>query len=191
MGQALSRQQPAVVLRSHFNHLRALLAVAMVTLVGLTAAVAILATEDEVRSASRTSTAAPLGTTRYDGGTKGGSRGILPAQQRGMPYDGDPGIFGPRPHAPYNGDPGIFGPRPRTRFNGDPGIFGPPPSTPHDREWSIFPAVPANVGSATGTKGEAGTAAAIGQSRARTEFGGSKASEDGSSAEQHMSGAGP
>jgi hypothetical protein len=50
MGQAIPSQRPAVVLRSHFNYLRALLAVATVALVGLTAAVVILATEDEVDS---------------------------------------------------------------------------------------------------------------------------------------------
>jgi hypothetical protein len=48
MGQAIPRQHPAVVLRSHFNQLRTLLAVAMVAVVGLTIAVVILATDDEV-----------------------------------------------------------------------------------------------------------------------------------------------
>jgi hypothetical protein len=48
MGEAIPRQHPAVVLRSHFNHLRALLAVAMIAVVGLTAAVVILATDDEI-----------------------------------------------------------------------------------------------------------------------------------------------
>jgi hypothetical protein len=47
MGQAIPRQHPAVVLRSHFNQIRALLAVAMVAVVGLTAAVVILATDDD------------------------------------------------------------------------------------------------------------------------------------------------
>jgi hypothetical protein len=47
MGQAIPRQHPAVVLRSHFNQLRALLAVAIVAVVGLTAAVVILATNDD------------------------------------------------------------------------------------------------------------------------------------------------
>jgi hypothetical protein len=48
MGQAIPRQHPAVVLRSQFNQLRTLLAVAMVAVVGLTIAVVILATDDEV-----------------------------------------------------------------------------------------------------------------------------------------------
>jgi hypothetical protein len=53
MDQAIPRQHPAVVLRSHFNQLRALLAVAMVAIVALTVAVVILATDsDEVASTS-------------------------------------------------------------------------------------------------------------------------------------------
>jgi hypothetical protein len=63
MGQAITRQHPAVVLRSHFNRLRALLAVAMVAVVGLTAAVVILATDsDQVES---TSAARPIESINY------------------------------------------------------------------------------------------------------------------------------
>ena len=47
MGQAIPTQHPAVVLRSHYNHLRTLLAVAMIAIAGLTAAVVIVATNDE------------------------------------------------------------------------------------------------------------------------------------------------
>jgi hypothetical protein len=47
MGQAVPRQHPAVVLRSQYRQLRALLAVAMIAVVGLTAAVVILATNDD------------------------------------------------------------------------------------------------------------------------------------------------
>ena len=46
MAQAIPTQHPAVVLRSHYNHLRALLAVAIMAIGGLTAAVVILATND-------------------------------------------------------------------------------------------------------------------------------------------------
>jgi hypothetical protein len=53
MGQAVPRQQPAVVLRTHFNQLRALLAVALIAVAGLTVAVVILANDsDQVGSAS-------------------------------------------------------------------------------------------------------------------------------------------
>ena len=44
MGNAIPARHPAVVLRSHYRQLRALLAIAMVAVVGLTAAVVILAT---------------------------------------------------------------------------------------------------------------------------------------------------
>ena len=47
MAQAIPTQHPAVVLRSHYNHLRALLAVAIIAVAGLTAAVVILATNDK------------------------------------------------------------------------------------------------------------------------------------------------
>ncbi len=47
MGQVVPTQHPAVVLRSHYNHLRALLAAAMIAVAGLTAAVVIVATSDE------------------------------------------------------------------------------------------------------------------------------------------------
>jgi hypothetical protein len=101
MGQAIPRQHPAVVLRSHFNHLRALLAVAMVAVVGLTAAVVILATDDDrdTSAGPTTQVSAPSanGTTRYDGGPEEGTRGgAVPARQPnvdaspGARYDGGP-----------------------------------------------------------------------------------------------------
>ena len=52
MDQAIPTQHPAVVLRSHYNHLRALLAAALIALVGLTVAVVILATNDDGASTS-------------------------------------------------------------------------------------------------------------------------------------------
>jgi hypothetical protein len=58
MGHAIPRQQPAVVLRSDFNKLRALLAIALLAVAGLTVAVVILANDsDQVGS---TSAAAPV-----------------------------------------------------------------------------------------------------------------------------------
>ena len=47
MGQAIPRQNPAVVLRSHYRQLRALLALALVIVVGLSVALVIVATDDE------------------------------------------------------------------------------------------------------------------------------------------------
>ena len=45
MGQTIPRQHPAVVLRSRYNRLRALLAVTLIALAGVTAAVVLLAAE--------------------------------------------------------------------------------------------------------------------------------------------------
>jgi hypothetical protein len=52
MAQAIPAQHPAVVLRSHYNHLRALLAVAIIAIAGLSAAVVILATNDQTTTSS-------------------------------------------------------------------------------------------------------------------------------------------
>ena len=117
MGQAIPTRQSTVVLRSHFNHLRALLAVALIAVAGLTVAVVILATDsNEVSSTSSArpiesinygsgvvnpSTGYPSATirpdspgTRYDGGPEEGSRGVVPAPQSSVapttPYDGGP-----------------------------------------------------------------------------------------------------
>jgi hypothetical protein len=47
MGHAIPKQHPAVVLRSHYNLVRALLGVAMVGLVGLAIALVIVANDDD------------------------------------------------------------------------------------------------------------------------------------------------
>lgn len=47
MGQAIPRQHPAVVLRSHYRQLKMLLTITMIAVVGLSVAVAILATDNE------------------------------------------------------------------------------------------------------------------------------------------------
>jgi hypothetical protein len=186
MAQAIPRQQPAVVLRSHVNHLRAALAVATVALVGLTAAVAILATEDvDTRGSSENPLTAlapkerhrveALSSLSWGRLAAAFGRGAVSAPLPPTPFDGDPGIFGTPPRMPFDGDPGIFGRPPARQFHGDPGILRPPP----------------DPGFATETKVEAGTAGAIGQSSVVTKFRGSKASEDGTSAGQPLSAARP
>jgi hypothetical protein len=47
MGHAIPKQHPAVVLRSHYNLVRALLGVAMIALVGLVIALVIVANDDD------------------------------------------------------------------------------------------------------------------------------------------------
>ena len=104
MGQPIPKQHPAVVLRAHFNAVRALLAIAMVAVIGLAAAVVILANDDESVSGSAPSVQSaqpqtlPQG-TRFDGGPDEGTRGpqAYPAAP-GTRFDGGPdeGTRGPR-----------------------------------------------------------------------------------------------
>ena len=54
MSETIPGQHPAVVLRSHYRHLRALLVIAMVAVVGLSAAVVILASDDAGRARGAT-----------------------------------------------------------------------------------------------------------------------------------------
>jgi len=135
MGQAIPTQHPAVVLRSHFKQVRALLAVAMIAIVGLTVAVAILANDtDQVSDTSSATSLQPLnyggfspatgrpdaapmpqqsqpGSARYDGGPEEGTRGIVAPQAPSGRYDGGPeegtrGIVAPAQASPrYDGGP--------------------------------------------------------------------------------------
>ena len=98
MSQAISTKHPAVVLRSHYVQLRALLAIAMIAVVGLTVAVVILATNPYGGGATSARSAAPVITpaqtapgTRYDGGPEEGTRGLSVAPSSpGTRYDGGP-----------------------------------------------------------------------------------------------------
>ena len=140
MGQTVPSQHPAVVLRSHFNQLRALLAVALIAVIGLTVAVVILASDEDQTGGS--SAAAPIGHlnnggfnpstgrpystplpkrdaqtpitgTRYDGGPDEGTRGPLKDHSKNPAtgdYDNSPA---PPPSTRYDGGPeeGTRGPR--------------------------------------------------------------------------------
>jgi hypothetical protein len=120
MGQAIPSQHPAVVLRSHYTHLRALLAIAMIAVIGLSVAVVIPATNDgpsrgatpatavrgesapteyQVPSHARNHGGAPVpdlrvaplpNGERYDGGPDEGTRGIVATQPPNIRYDGGP-----------------------------------------------------------------------------------------------------
>ena len=59
MSQTVPTQHPAVVLRSHYRQLCALLAIAMVAVVGLAAAVVILAGDDAANTRAATPVSAP------------------------------------------------------------------------------------------------------------------------------------
>jgi hypothetical protein len=100
MGKAISSQHPAVVLRSHYARVRNLLAVAMIAIVGLSAAVVVIATDDDPvqSSGGSASVSAPTPSgTRYDGGPEEGTRGAVSAQSPSIRSDGGPeeGTRGP------------------------------------------------------------------------------------------------
>src|SRR5438309_2283038 len=76
MSQAIPTQHPAVVLRSHYVHLRALLAVATIAIVGLTIAVVVLAaTTNGARIATPSVRVSPP-TATADSGARLDHRGI-------------------------------------------------------------------------------------------------------------------
>jgi hypothetical protein len=142
MDKAISTQHPAVVLRSQFRLVRALLVVALIAVAGLSAAVVIVANDnDEIGGTSSASQAealnyggfnpatgrpetAPLpqgeaqataGTTRYDGGPEEGSRG--PAKDYAQnSATGDVAPTSSQPGTRYDGGPeeGSRGPGPST-----------------------------------------------------------------------------
>jgi hypothetical protein len=127
MGKAIPAQHPAVVLRSHYRQLRALLAIAMIAVVGLTAAVVILATNDDrdtsAGSATQVSAPAPTGDTRYDGGPEEGTRGVVATRQPGVRYDGGPeeGTAAlTQRSAPATFDPNSIKSPPGARYDGGP-----------------------------------------------------------------------
>jgi len=86
MGQPIPAQHPSVVLRSHFQLVKALLAIAMAAVIGLTAAVVILANDDDQLDVSSKATPAAQAPqtapgTRFDGGPEEGTRGAIATPQ--------------------------------------------------------------------------------------------------------------
>ena len=151
MGQAIPRQQPAVVLRSQFNQLRALLVIALLAVAGLTVAVVILANDsDEIASTS----SAPSGSINYGAG----STYVNPST--GFPTAALPQLEQTL----------------RDRLNGIRYDGGPEEGTQN-----VAPAPQASASSAVESKHEAATAAAIGQANDGTALRGSKASQYGTS----------
>ncbi len=92
MDYSIPRQQPAVVLRAHFNWLCALLAIALICVGGLTAAVGIVASgsADHAASARGGPPAQPS-----NGSDDDLTRGPLPAQLQKSNYE--EGARGPLP----------------------------------------------------------------------------------------------
>ena len=92
MSPTVPEQHPAVVLRSHYEHLRGLLAITVIALVAMAVAVVILASAGTSTPKSSADTApGATGTIRYDGGPEEGTRG--PVASPNVPttrYDGGP-----------------------------------------------------------------------------------------------------
>jgi hypothetical protein len=127
MGKAIPTQHPAVVLRSHYNMLRGLLAIAMIAVVGLATAVVIVANDNDgdtsAGSATQVGAPGPTGDTRYDGGPEEGTRGVVPARQPGVRYDGGPeegtaSLI--QRSAPATFDPNSIKSPPGVRYDGGP-----------------------------------------------------------------------
>ena len=80
MGKAVPEQHPAVVLRSHYMHLRALLVAALIAVIGLTATVVIVANDSDEAAVS-TSTPAPATIEAAPGATGGAQSAPLPQRK--------------------------------------------------------------------------------------------------------------
>lgn len=100
MTQAIRNQHPAVVLRSHYMHLRMLLAIAVIAVAALSVAIVVVATDDggAVRAQPAPQAVTPAATspgTRFDGGPDEGTRGIVRSSDAaslapGTRFDGGP-----------------------------------------------------------------------------------------------------
>jgi hypothetical protein len=97
MGKAVPEQHPAVVLRSHYVHLRALLVAALIAVLGLTATVVIVANDSD-QAAISTSTPAP--TIEYGGTGATGVPESAPLPQRRLD-----GAVDTAPAPRYDGGP--------------------------------------------------------------------------------------
>jgi hypothetical protein len=84
MSHQISQQHPAVVLRSHYVHMRALLVIAMIAVVSLTITVVLLATREN--STASASSATPVTSSQGASGTSAGGGPIDP----GYGYGGAP-----------------------------------------------------------------------------------------------------
>lgn len=86
MDKAISTQNPAVVLRSHFKFVRALLVVALIAVAGLSAAVVIVANDDdEIAGSSSASQVEPNNYGGFNPGTGRPDAAPLPQGQAQAP----------------------------------------------------------------------------------------------------------
>ena len=84
MSEAIPSQHPAVVLRSHYQHLRWLLGVMVIAVVGLTVAVVILAVNNDSATSASNSSAANVAIPAAATGWLASSRARRPSQLKGI-----------------------------------------------------------------------------------------------------------
>jgi hypothetical protein len=138
MGQVIPRQHPAVVLRSQYKAVLAMLCVALVAIAALATTLVIVANDDNETAVSAQPNAQqqqilPPG-TRFDGGPDEGTRGIQSVQPQTLPpgtrFDGGPdeGTRGPQSYWESSNPRSSYQPVPDDGFKGRAG--GPTPRTP-------------------------------------------------------------
>jgi hypothetical protein len=138
MGQVIPRQHPAVVLRSQYKAVLAMLCVSLVAIVALATTLVIVANDDNETAVSAQPNAQqqeilPPG-TRFDGGPDEGTRGIAPAQPAPLPpgtrFDGGPdeGTRGPQSYWESSNPRSSYQPVPDDGFKERAG--GPTPRAP-------------------------------------------------------------
>ena len=142
MGQVIPRQHPAVVLRSQYKAVLAMLCVAVVAIVALAATLVIVAGDDNDTAISAQPSAQqeqvlPPG-TRFDGGPDEGTRGIQAAPPAelapGTRFDGGPdeGTRGPQSYWESSNPRSSYQPTPNEGFKaraGGPSMLPTGPST--------------------------------------------------------------
>ena len=125
MGQVIPRQHPAVVLRSQYKAVLAMLGVALVAVVALATTLVIVANDDETTISAQPNThqqqILPPG-TRFDGGPDEGTRGIQAAPPAelapGTRFDGGPdeGTRGPQSYWESSNPRSSYEPTPNEGF---------------------------------------------------------------------------
>ena len=126
MGQVIPRQHPAVVLRSQYKAVLAMLCVALLAIVALATTLVIVANDDDQTTISAQPNAhqqqvLPPG-TRFDGGPDEGTRGIQAAPPAelapGTRFDGGPdeGTRGPQSYWESSNPRSSYQPTPNEGF---------------------------------------------------------------------------
>jgi len=141
MGQVIPRQHPAVVLRSQYKAVLAMLCVALVAIAALATTLVIVANDDNETTIAAQPSAQPQTLppgTRFDGGPDEGTRGIVGAQPAplapGTRFDGGPdeGSRGPQSYWETSDPRSSYQPAPSEGFKaraGGPRMLPTGPST--------------------------------------------------------------